>query len=55
MGRRNYAPRFREQIEKGEVRRNAAAAVQIKERRALAALDQLEVDACYRGHCVFRW
>jgi hypothetical protein len=47
MRRRDHAPRFREQIEKGAVRRNAAAAMQIKERRALPALDQLEIDACY--------
>ena len=38
------APLAREQIDEGKVERDAAAAVQIEDRRAAAALEHLELD-----------
>ena len=52
------APLLGDEIEKGQVAADAAAAVQVEQWRALPALEQLKLDAGNRnhlkGHCGFR-
>src|SRR5262249_54335143 len=46
----DHAPPAREQVDEGEVGRDAAAAVQIEDRRAVAALEHFELDPGNRDH-----
>ena len=50
MRRRDHAPLLRQQLEKRQVEADAAAAVQIEERRALPALEHIKLDTRDRNH-----